>query len=234
MPATDHDKADRYNVTKRNLVMIVLAIWVTFLFLLLGGGSFYLFVIKAPNDNYRAKTTMIVKRYGRTIARLNDLENDPEHNYTVYRTRLSDILYDLEEVKAEIEGVESPTSPNLIAFDREFKTVIDCAIACIDKEVSYLDRIENIAPELRTINEYRWRMDRANTKYEKMMYKRRYDYVRGKIKSKYEPLQPLSLDIEQSNATLSDSSLLLSPTIYELFSIETPCYQPAVIYIYLD
>jgi len=214
--------------------MAVLAVWVTFLFLLVGGGSFYLFVVKAPNDNYSGKTAIIVKRYGRTISRLNELENAPEHNLTIYRTRLSEILYDFEEAKSEIDEVEPPTSPKLISFDRNFKTVLGCGIDCLTKELEYLDKIEDIAPEIRTINEYRWRMDRANTKYEKMMYKRRYDYVRGKIKKDYENARPLSNEIEKLNVDLSETTLQLSPQINEVFSLDVPDYQPAVIFIYLD
>ncbi|MCP4231044.1 MAG: hypothetical protein GY771_12975 [bacterium] len=127
---------DNYNATKRNLVMAVLAAWVTFLFLLLGGGSFYLFVIKAPNDNYRNKTAIIVRRYGHTLERLNELESGNDHDLKVYRTRLSEILYDFEEAQTEISRVEPPTSPELISFDRNFKTVLKCAIACIEREVT--------------------------------------------------------------------------------------------------
>jgi len=234
MAPVNHIEEEKHNLTKRNLVMAVMAIWVTVLFLVLGGGSFYLFVVKAPNDNYRAKSVIIVKRYCGAIDRLNELENSTEHNYIVYRTRLSDILYDLEEVKNEIDDVQPPTSPKLISFDRDFKAVLDCAIECLNKEVVYLDQIEDIAPDIRTINEYRWRMDRANNKYEKMMYKRRYDYVRGKIKKDFDAVRQLSAEIEQSNAELSESTLQLTPQINELFSIETTRYQPAVIYIYLD
>ncbi|MCP4231043.1 MAG: hypothetical protein GY771_12970 [bacterium] len=77
-------------------------------------------------------------------------------------------------------------------------------------------------------------MDKANTKYEKMMYKRKYDYVRGKVEDDFKKIRPHSKEVEALNAELSDVTGMLSPQIKDAFSLDAPDYQPTVIFVYLD